>query len=79
MLLVSAESCSSRHVARYLPLVIHMEIVHSYLPPEIGLSIPFNEAKSPGNISQQYSGTLNSEPDLSEWSMLNKLRSAPPR
>ena len=42
-------------LARYLPLVIHIEIVHSYLPPEIGLSIPFDPAKSPGNVSHQYS------------------------
>ena len=32
-----------------------MEIVHSYLPPEIGLSIPFDPTKSPGNLSEQYS------------------------
>ena len=78
--MLSAKSYSSMHVPRYLPLVIHMEIVHSYLPPEIGLSIPFDEAKSPGNISQQYSGPLNEEQDLSEWSMLSykfKLSSAP--
>ncbi|CAE7602752.1 PDK [Symbiodinium natans] len=41
--------------AGYLPLVINMEVVHSYLPPEIALSIPFDPAKSNGNISQQYS------------------------
>ena len=26
----------------YRPLVIEMEVVHSYLPPELALSFPFN-------------------------------------
>ncbi|CAE7601257.1 RPT1A [Symbiodinium sp. CCMP2592] len=61
--------------AGYLPLVIHMEIVHSYLPPEIGLSIPFDEAKSPGNISQQYSESSMMSVGCSLGAALHLLRS----
>lgn len=61
--------------AGYLPLVIHMEIVHSYLPPEIGLSIPFDEAKSPGNISQQYSESSMMSVGCSLGAVLHLLRS----
>ncbi|CAE7592927.1 PDK [Symbiodinium natans] len=59
----------------YLPLVIHIEIVHSYLPPEIGLSIPFDPAKSPGNVSHQYSEAPMMSVGCSLGAALHLLRS----